>query len=144
MTDTTRYGKKILVVDFDGVIHSYTSGWISATFIPDPPVPGAMEWLWEMSKEFNLQIYSSRSGQEGGIAAMSTYVRYWAMKELSNDESEYKANALINRIVNDPAAWPMTKPPGFVTLDDRVICFQGPHSWPTLDELNSFKPWNKK
>ncbi len=29
--------KQTVVFDFDGVIHSYTSGWKGATVIPDPP-----------------------------------------------------------------------------------------------------------
>jgi hypothetical protein len=32
--------KPILCLDFDGVLHSYTSGWKGAAVIPDPPVPG--------------------------------------------------------------------------------------------------------
>lgn len=35
--------KQTVVFDFDGVIHSYTSGWKGATVIPDPPVPGIKE-----------------------------------------------------------------------------------------------------
>ena len=35
----------ILCIDFDGVLHSYSSGWKGARNIPDPPVTGAIEWL---------------------------------------------------------------------------------------------------
>ena len=35
--------KPTVVFDFDGVIHSYTSGWKGTTEIPDPPVPGIQE-----------------------------------------------------------------------------------------------------
>ena len=37
--------KKILAIDFDGVLHSYTSGWKGARSIPDPPVYGSLDWL---------------------------------------------------------------------------------------------------
>ena len=37
--------KPILCMDFDGVIHSYESGWRGATIIPDVPVEGALEFL---------------------------------------------------------------------------------------------------
>ena len=37
--------KKTVVFDFDGVIHSYTSGWKGATIIPDPPVEGIEQAL---------------------------------------------------------------------------------------------------
>jgi len=62
-----RLSKPILCVDFDGVIHSYTSGWKGAAMIPDAPVPGALQWLRKASEWWDVQIYSSRTSQAGGI-----------------------------------------------------------------------------
>ena len=64
-------GKPILCLDFDGVIHSYTSGWKGADVIPDPPVDGALDFLERASAHFDVQIFSSRSNQPGGIEAMA-------------------------------------------------------------------------
>lgn len=49
-------GKPILCVDFDGVIHSYTSGWQGETIIADPPVKGALKWLWKATEFWDVQI----------------------------------------------------------------------------------------
>ena len=113
----------ILCVDFDGVIHSYTSGWKGVTEIPDPPVPGAIAFLTEALKHFHVCIYSSRSNLEG-IDAMQA----WLAKHSHPD-------------LVDAISWPTTKPSAFVTLDDRAIRFTG--EWPNLEELKMFKPWNK-
>ncbi len=43
--------KPILCLDFDGVIHSYTSGWKGADVIPDPPVEGAMQFIWDATEQ---------------------------------------------------------------------------------------------
>ena len=63
----------LLCLDFDGVIHSFKSGWKGATNIPDPPVEGAIDWLRSLLGrpinedtglryiDFRLAIYSARS-----------------------------------------------------------------------------------
>lgn len=127
MTDLT--GRKpILALDFDGVCHSYTSGWRGAAVIPDLPVYGLYEFLAAAVKEFEVNIWSSRSNQEGGIEAM----RDWF---LGNSGNEHVT-------VVEQLRFPTEKPPAFVGIDDRVIQFQG--EWPSINMLKNFKPWNAK
>ncbi len=136
--------KPILCLDFDGVLHSYKSGWIEHDFIPDPPVPGAMQFLAEAIKSFDVKIYSSRSNSKytGGIRAMMLWVQFWAKRELPNTEPDYVANSVINAVCYNKEAWPQEKPPAFVTIDDRAITFDG--TFPSIEEIKNFKPWNKK
>lgn len=134
--------KPILCLDFDGVIHSYKSGWVHASFIPDDPVPGVFEFMYQCLEHFIIQIYSSRSHQEAGITAMQIWMEYWARKELENTEPLYRANAIINHIAWNKDAWPKVKPSAFVTIDDRALTFTG--TWPAITTLKTFKPWNKQ
>jgi hypothetical protein len=127
--------KPILCVDFDGVIHSYTSKWIDEKTIPDPPVPSALRWLVEASKNFKVVIYSSRSKSREGIAAMGHALQLWADQESLPDQ---------DRFVLDAIEFAHEKPPAFLTIDDRAIQFNG--DWSSLDpeKLRLFKPWNKR
>jgi len=118
--------RPILCVDFDGVIHSYTSGWQGANVVSDLPVPGAIEFLREAVKHFQVAIFSSRSHQPGGIFAMKEWLGLAGNQEPWLDE----------------ISWPTTKPAAFLTIDDRAILFEG--TWPTMEGMLNFKPWNKK
>jgi hypothetical protein len=51
--------RQTISIDFDGVIHSYTSGWNRGA-ITDPPVPGAAEALTEILKEFDIVVFTAR------------------------------------------------------------------------------------
>lgn len=118
--------KPILLLDFDGVIHSYDSGWGGAESIPDPPVPGALGFIDDAtSAGFDVQIYSSRSRQNGGIAAMKKWF-------------EKHGRADLNTFLK----FPTQKPAAFLTIDDRAFCFEG--TFPDPVGLLDFKPWNKR
>lgn len=125
-------GKPILCLDFDGVVHSYVSGWKGANMIPDPPVPGALQFIIDALAHFRVAIYSSRSGQPGGIEAM----RSWLTDHF---EEYYDADGAA---AAKHIEWPTEKPPAVVTIDDRAITFTG--QWPTMETLKEFKPWNKR
>lgn len=119
--------RPILCLDFDGVCHSYTSGWKGAAVIPDPPVDGMWEFLEAAMEVFEVHIFSSRSHQDGGKRAMFEWFLKWAATD--------KQRGITAMLI-----FPVEKPPAFVTLDDRVLTFRG--VWPSIAELRAFKPWN--
>jgi hypothetical protein len=132
----------IICVDFDGVIHSYKSGWQGVSVIPDDPVPGAIDWLMEhlpmpdalggsFAPEYKgpiVQIYSSRSKSWFGRRAMVK----WLIKH--GLPPSYISDGILK--------FPSKKPAAFLTIDDRAICFDG--TFPTAGQMMAFKPWNKK
>ncbi len=123
--------KSVLCVDFDGVIHSYTSGWQGARNIPDPPVPGAIEFLDRMLDDgWDVAIHSSRSGQLGGRMAM----RAWLKKHAGSMWHECMGHLGLESV-----RFPLFKPAARITLDDRALTFTG--KWPTSEELKKFTPW---
>lgn len=127
-------GKPILCVDFDGVIHSYDSGWQGADVIADGVVPGAMRFLHDATMHFDVCIYSSRSSQQGGERAMREAIIRW--RDERAKEEGLSSNFMPSlRFVSE-------KPAAFLTIDDRAICFDG--TFPDAESLLTFKPWNAR
>lgn len=180
--------KPILCLDFDGVCHQYTSGWQGADVIPDPPVPGLWKFLTEASLYFDIAVFSSRSHQEGGIAAMRKFFAQVLIAWTNGEDDDccvypiglttcgYKAHECMHtgsassvvpvngrhefvsskvdrclepiseekalEAVEELLSFPHTKPPAFISIDDRCLLFTG--EWPSVQSLREFKPWNKK
>lgn len=129
----TQTRKPLLCLDFDATISDYASGWVSADRIPDGPVPAAMKAIAAYSDAFRVAIYSSRTGQPGGLHAMQQWLKQHLLRELGHEEGDR-----VWHLVE----WPHSKPPAFVTLDDRAITFTG--TWPSVEALAAFQPWNKR
>lgn len=124
--------KSILCLDFDGVVHSYNSRWQGADVIPDPPVEGAIAFMLTALHRFDVCIFSSRSGQPGGVAAMQKW-----LKKHGGDSWDTSPNGPGLEEVR----FVTEKPAAIVTLDDRALTFTG--TWPSLEAIAAFKPWNK-
>lgn len=116
-----------IVFDFDGVIHSYTSGWKGYANIPDPPVEGIKD-LIDMLKSagYEIVVQSARCDTLDGDAAVREYLD--------------KHNIKVDRTTS-------TKIPATVYVDDRGYRFNGPISEENIqtvfDEITSFRPWNR-
>jgi hypothetical protein len=115
--------KKTVVFDFDGVIHSYTSGWKGEDVIPDPPVTGIKDSIQQIRNAgYEVVVVSTRCATNRGINAVNKYL-------LEN-------GIMVDKICRE-------KPPAIVYIDDRAICFDG-KSDKLLEKIEQFKPWYQK
>lgn len=112
-----------VAVDFDGVIHSYTTPWQAAEIIPDPPVEGAIDWLNQIVKNFELVIHTTRGKTDAGALAVAE----WLVAQ-GYDGPAFTVTAV--------------KPPALVYIDDRAWRFEG--RFPTRQEIHDARPWNKR
>lgn len=116
--------KKTVVFDFDGVIHSYTSGWYSADYISDPPTPGIGAALKEIHDSgYEIVIVSTRCASNAGREAIGEWL------------DKYDLDVYVDKVCKE-------KPPAIVYIDDRAICFDG-HPETLLNKIENFQPWLK-
>ena len=112
-----------VVFDFDGVIHSYSSGFKGIDIIPDAVVDGIKEAIAEIrAAGYKVVVVSTRCREEIGKLAIENYL-------------------VVNGIVVDEVTH--TKPPAIVYIDDRAICFNGKAS-ELLERIQNFKVWYKE
>jgi len=112
--------KKTVVFDFDGVIHSYKSGWQGAENIPDPPVAGIRETIASLrSNGYEVAVVSTRCATSDGMEAVK---RYLIQNEI-----------FVDKVCKE-------KPPAIVYVDDRAICFRGNVN-NLINDINNFKSW---
>ena len=117
-----------ILIDFDGVLHSYTSGWQGYDVIPDPPVEGAMEWFISLMKDgrFEPVVFSSRASHDPGKHYIYKWLRDYGMTQ----ELIYTYG--LPKVTHE-------KLPAHICIDDRGVQFQG--MFPSLESLAAFQPW---
>lgn len=115
--------KPVVSFDFDGVIHSYKSGWKGTDCCPDPVVEGIPEVIKSLREDgYKVIVHSSRSKFAHGRKAIEEYLK-------DND-------IVVDGITSE-------KPAAVVTVDDRSICFNGDTSGLT-ENIKNFKSWTQK
>lgn len=115
--------KKTVIFDFDGVIHSYTSGWHGFGVISDPPVPGIREAIAELRKDYRVVIVSTRCAKKEGVVAMRKWLTEYGIE--------------IDGIS-------LAKPPAVASVDDRAVCFDGDAAG-LAEKVKNFVPyWQNK
>lgn len=151
MSDDKKY-RKAIALDFDGVIHSYTSGWQGVDNIPDQPVPGSIGWLIGMClySPYDVLITSVRCNTPDGVQAMSNWISGHVLDHMRasskysrmGDPEGLEAMADDHITVVTSIEYVVQKPSrAFIFIDDRGFKFNG--TFPSLTELEHFKPWYK-
>lgn len=93
-----------ICLDFDGVIHSYQSGWQGAGVVSDPPIHKVDVAIRRLRKDFRVVVHSARCNTEEGRTAIANWL---AKHQIEVDEvCEHK-------------------PPAHVYVDDRAVHFSG-------------------
>ena len=106
--------KKRLLIDLDGVLNTYTGKYIP-DYIP-PLTKGAIEFLEELYKEFELILFSAREPR---------LVEEWSIEQ---GVSKY-----FKEITNE-------KKSAYLIIDDRCICFKGDYI-DTIEQIRNFKKY---
>lgn len=115
--------QKTVVFDFDGVIHSYTSGWVSIAEIPDPVVPGIKTAIKDIREHgYRVVVVSSRCSNPMGYTAVKKYLK-------DNDIE-------VDEIMAE-------KPAAICYIDDRALKFDG-NAYDLLDKVLNFETWIEK
>ena len=115
---------RTIAIDFDGVLHSYTSPFSFEAL--DSPTPGAAEFIrWLLDNSYTPIIYSTRAEHPSGFDQITSWL-----------ESEGFPPGLEITAV---------KPKALLYIDDRAFRFEGDFS-AICDFISSnahFRTWNK-
>ncbi len=117
----TRHGmkqfKKTVCLDFDGVVHSYLSGWCGETVIPDDPIHGVDKAIARLRDSFRVVIHSARCRSKEGRQAIEKWLE--------------KHGIAVDEVCEH-------KPPAFAYVDDRAIPFTG--DWDqAITDISTFR-----
>jgi hypothetical protein len=109
-------------MDFDGFLSNSIHGGYDVNKFVFDPTPGAVGWVNEMIKEFDLIIFTARELSDKGKENLQSWLKKWGFPPLE-----------VTNI----------KPPhGHIFCDDRAYHFNGTN-WPTAEDISSFVPWNR-
>lgn len=99
-----RRRRRTICLDFDGVVHSYLSGWHGETIISDPPIHRVEQAIRQLRKDYRVVVFSARCRSDEGVEAIMDWL---AKHEIEVDE--------VCR----------NKPPAHIYVDDRAVRFTG-------------------
>ena len=113
---------KRVVFDFDGVIHSYISGWRGVAEIPDAPNEDAVKAIDDLRDlGYEVVIVSTRCQNPRGLAAIVEWLKKYEIE--------------VDLVTSH-------KPPAICYIDDRAICYTPGVN--LVEEVKNFKTWHQR
>jgi hypothetical protein len=93
-----------ICLDFDGVLHSYVSGWQGETNIPDPPIHGTDRAIERLRSRYRVVVHSARCHSPEGREAVEKWLEQHGIE--------------VDEVCEH-------KPPAKLYVDDRGLRFDG-------------------
>ena len=98
---------KTVAVDFDGVLHPYTDGWVGSTPADEPPTPGAREFLEALAANgYVVVVFSTRCDHPEGLDGTVGWLDRHGLLHF------------VDRVTHE-------KPAAVAYVDDRAVPFAG-------------------
>lgn len=98
---------RTIAVDFDGVLHPYTDGWVGSVPADEPPIDGAHDFLRLLDEQgFRVVVFSTRADHVEGYQGIE---RWLSMHGLG----KYVATITDKKV------------PAIAYVDDRGVTFRG-------------------
>lgn len=120
--------KKVILVDFDGTLNSYRSGFDASRpeHLPDAPNPGAIGWLRRLitTRQYEPVIFTTRAlirqtGQVNPVVVEA--IRDWLLKHGLEREAAHSVQVTCIKL------------PCSLMVDDNAFRYEG--KFPTPEEL---------
>lgn len=148
--------RKVVAIDFDGVIHRHAVPWTAPHEINDGPVPGVFAFIEQVLGEFDVAVFSARAADARAREAIVEWLleqwppllrwQRFADGDAMVLAAQRYASVDDRNIVNARITVTARKPHAFLYIDDRGWRFEG-SNFPTLDELRAFAKcdsWTKR
>ena len=149
---------KSICIDFDGVLHSFATGWKGPSRIEDSPVHGAMQFLAMLVQQgyqpviFSVQRSSTFSGRNAMKAWVfdtmydecykipaGTPMHDWRWRIVngftSQDPFDVQVFNAVKRFIKK-LQFPKHLPACYAAVSTRAIHFDG--EFPTVEQLKTF------
>lgn len=114
---------RLIIMDFDGVIHLDQKEWVDVDIIQDEPIEGINETIQKLRADgYYIFVQSARCHYNNCMIAIQQFL----------DKHGIIVDGITSR-----------KLPAKIYIDDRAITFNGnPND--LYEAVCNFKPWNKK
>jgi hypothetical protein len=103
--------RKVLAIDFDGVIHKNSLGFHDGT-VYDDPIDGSLDALEELSKEYEIIIFSCKALEDRPLIEGKTGIRL-----IEEWLSKYDVLKYVKEVT-------FKKPRAYLYIDDKGYRFQ--------------------
>ena len=117
--NTRKHKKRVICLDFDGVIHAHLLSWKDRQTVSSGVVDGVVEAIEQLRRSYVVKVHSGRCCEESGRQAIEDWLK---VKGIEVDE-----------VCKD-------KPQAYLYVDDRGIQFKGDWSQ-TIKDIEGFRQW---
>lgn len=98
---------KTVAVDFDGVLHPYTAGWVGSTPSDEPPIEGAAAFLETLYRwDYRVVVFSTRADHPLGYEGITGWL------------GRYGLDRWVAEVTH-------VKPAAIAYVDDRAVPYLG-------------------